>query len=175
MKETSNSPLPRDNVKTVEQAIEKIRFEKTEILYVFKNDKQILRFQGTHNQINIPTDYLFHLNGSIVIHNHPANTSFSFEDVEMAIFHRISKLIVSTPDFIYEIKNNGRPLPIDFGDSNTLKIFHSCEKIARSELEKLLSQNQISNTEVELKLFHYIWILFFATFDIQYGQKRHPN
>lgn len=33
-------PSPRDNANTIEKVIYKIRFEKVEHLYIFKNNKQ---------------------------------------------------------------------------------------------------------------------------------------
>ncbi len=168
-------PLPRDEVKSIQQAIQKIRFEKQENLYIFKNGKQILRFKGDKNQVNIPVEYLFQLSDSEVVHNHPSNTSFSFEDIEMAIFHNISKLTASTPDFIFEVYRPGDTWGFSLEDDNIAKLFNVCQAFARAELEKLRAQNQITRTELELKFFHYIWVLFFNSFDIQYVQTKHPK
>ena len=82
MQEKFHYPLPRDGVKSIQQAIRKVRFEKNEHLYVFKNGSQILRFAGHQNQINIPPEYLFQLKDTEVVHNHTSNSSFSFEDIK---------------------------------------------------------------------------------------------
>jgi len=175
MKERFHYPLPRDEVKSIRQAIQKIRFAKEEYLYVFKGGKQILRFIGDESQVNIPEQYLFQLPDTVVVHNHPNNVSFSFEDIDMALFHNISKLIVSTPDFIYEVHRSGKSWDINFEKTETLNFFYACQSIARAELEKLIAQNQMTPKELELKLFHYIWLFFFNKFSIQYVQKKHPK
>ncbi|EOZ98898.1 hypothetical protein A33Q_0881 [Indibacter alkaliphilus LW1] len=117
--------------------------------------------------------YLFQLADSVVVHNHPMNTSFSFEDIQMAVFHNISKLVVTTPDFIFEVQRPGLTWGFSFEDDQILNLFNVCQSHARTELEKLKAQNQITYTELELKFFHYIWVLFFNSFDINYVQKTH--
>ena len=175
MQEKFHYPLPRDGVKSIQQAIRKVRFEKNEHLYVFKNGSQILRFAGHQNQINIPPEYLFQLKDTEVVHNHTSNSSFSFEDINMATFHNIKKLYAVTPDFIYQVKRPGSEWEIDFNNDFYLNFFETCQSIARMELEKLLANHQIDQIEMEFKFFHYLWLLFFHSFDIHYAQKKHPK
>lgn len=167
-------PLPRDEVKSKLEAIKKIRYQKEEHLYVFKNGNLKLRFIGEINRVNIPLENLFQLTDSEVVHNHLGNISFSFEDIEMIIFHNIKQLTAVCPDIIYQVTRPDDGWRIDFHDKEILELFESCQAMARTELERLLSQNQISQAELEFKLFHYIWVLFFECFNINYVQKTHP-
>ena len=78
-------PSPRDDANTIDKVICKIRFEKVEHLYIFKNNKQFRRYIGSSNQVVLPEKYLFEIENNTIIHNHPSGSSFSVEDLKTII------------------------------------------------------------------------------------------
>ncbi|WP_200976488.1 hypothetical protein [Echinicola sp. 20G] len=166
-------PLPRDEVKSIQQAISKVRFKKTEHLYIFRKSKQIRRYKGEYNQIHIPDEYLFELKDSKVIHNHPNGSTFSFEDVKATVNFDIAELIVVTTQSIYTLIRPKNGWNINFEDGSTSDTLDTCEKQAREMVEKLTAQFQIRNEEKDPIILHYIWVLFFNICNIEYVKKEH--
>lgn len=171
MKEEYHHPLPRDDAKTPDQAIRKIRYADREHLYVFKNGKQIRRFVGERDRVTLPDQYLFELRDAIVVHNHPFGTSFSLEDIEMTIAHNIRKFIVVTEGFTYTVIRPHDGWPDTFDQEYIHNRFEICKSLAQEMSDKLISQNEISLYEKDATIIHYIWVLFFHNTNISYAKK----
>jgi hypothetical protein len=161
-------PSPKDDANTIEKAIYKIRYEKVEHLYIFKNNKQFRRFIGTTNQVSLPEKYLFEIENNVIIHNHPGGSSFSVEDLKTIIKYNAKTLLVATEAFLYSVERPLNGWKIDFDDPRTNKILNSCHTTASNALDKLISKNELAFFEKEKDLFHYIWLLFFSLYEIVY-------
>ncbi|KEO75929.1 hypothetical protein [Anditalea andensis] len=168
-------PLPRDEVKSVREAIQKIRYENIEHLYVFKNGKQFRRYIGEESYVNLPLEYLFELKDTDVVHNHPTGNTFSIDDVYSAVNYNLKGLIVVTTQFIYSIKRPETGWDINFEDEFIQYIMNSCEKNAREMVEKHVTQFQIIHEEKEILFLHFLWVFFFNMFNIEYAKKEHPK
>ncbi len=175
MKENLHFPLPRDEVKSVEEAIKKIRYAEIEYLYVFKNGKQFRRYKGEESFVNIPVQFLFELKDAIVVHNHPLGSTFSLADVETAIHQNLKELIVVTEQNIYTIKRPKHTWGIEFENTEISELLKSCENLSRSMVEKLIAQSEIKSEDREAIILHYIWVFFFNLFNIEYAKKEHPK
>ncbi|MGY6744347.1 MAG: hypothetical protein ACXIUQ_16525 [Cecembia sp.] len=175
MKKNLHFPLPRDEVKSVEEAIRKIRYLQTEHLYVFKNGKQIRRFAGETSYVNIPYQYLFELKDAVVIHNHPNDSTFSLEDVQTAVDQDIMKLYVATKTHYYTIKRPQRGWGFDFFDSEVQDQLKFCQVHARQLAEKHIAQFEIKNEDRDAIILHYIWVFFFDLLNIEYAKKEYTN
>mgnify|MGYP000495319693 CR=1 FL=1 len=83
--------IPKDSASTIEKAIHKIRYEKLEHLYVFRNGKQVQHYVGTFGNVNPdPANFICH-NQDTWVHNHPSgDPTPSSADIEM------TKLIAET-------------------------------------------------------------------------------
>lgn len=171
IKEEYHYPVPRDDVKSIQQAIQKIRFEKKEHLYVFKKGMQVRRFVGEKSYVNIPIEYLFELKDSTVVHNHPSNTTFSIDDVQSAVKYDVFQLYVVTNYFFYSIKRPEKGWGFDFEEKSTLQTLNSCEKNSRETIEKLSAQFHINHEEKEYLFLHYFWVFFFNMFNIEYERR----
>ncbi len=161
-------PSPRDNASTIDKAIQKIKAEKIEHLYIFKNNKQYRRFVGSSNQVSLAEKYLFEIENSIIVHNHPSGSSFSVEDIKTIVKYYAESLILVSGEFLYTIVRPLNGWNVDFDDIRTNKILNSCYSTASNMFDKLISKNEISNFEKEKDLFHYIWLLFFPLYEIVY-------
>jgi hypothetical protein len=171
MENEYHSPLPRDDAKTPDQAIRKIRYSNREHLYIFKGGKQIRRFLGETDRVTLPQRYLFEMKDAVILHNHPFGTSFSREDVEMVIAHNAKKLIVVTAEFSYTITRPSNGWPVELDEQWIRANFETCKHIAEEMANKLVSQHQIRWSEKDATIIHYIWVLFFYRTDIQYVKK----
>ena len=168
-------PLPRDEVKSIPQAIQKIRFEKFEHLYVFKNGRQFRRYIGEESYVNMQLEFLFELQDACVVHNHPSGTTFSFDDVISAVNYNLRELFVVTHQYIYSIKRPEKGWNINFTDESVQQDLDSCEKNAREIIEKNVAQFQIKHEEKDILFLHFIWVFFFNMFNIEYAKKEHPR
>lgn len=171
MEDKYHYPLPRDEVKSIREALQKIRFENVEYLYVFKNGKQIRKYMGEKSYVNIPLESLFELNDTSVVHNHPSGTPFSLDDIQSAVNYNLKELYVATKHFIYSIKRPAKGWEINFKDVSIQQDFDSCEKNAREMVEKYSAQFQIKNDEKEILFLHFVWVFFFNMFNIEYAKK----
>ncbi|MBK6263635.1 hypothetical protein JKA74_01205 [Marivirga sp. S37H4] len=139
-----------------------------------KDGRQIRKFVGESNFINIPPQYLFEFKDAQLIHNHPSNNTFSIEDIRMAIFHNVKEMYVITKDFSYSIKRPGI-WPIDIEDRTTNIVLSKSKSIANEVVDKMISQFEIGVNDKEAIIFHYIWIFFFDYYKIDYERKEHSK
>jgi hypothetical protein len=174
MKEKYHFPVPRDEVRSVIDAINKLRYQVKEHLYVMKDGRQIRKFIGEVNYINIPPQYLFELKDTQLIHNHPSNNTFSIEDIRMAIFHNVKEMYVVTKDFIYSVKRPDE-WPINMEDKVTNMVFNKSRSIANEVVDKMVSQFEIGVNDKEAVIFHYIWVFFFNYYKIDYERENHSK
>jgi len=161
-------PLPKDNANTVEKAIQKVKDDFLENLYVFRNGKQFLRFRGTENSVIPDEKYFIGVEDSIWVHNHPSGSSFSVEDIEMAIYSNISEFYIATENFKYVVKRPKGGWNLDFEKDEVNWLLNKCHSIAKQELDKLVVRNEISILERDKEIFHYIWSYFFQLNGIFY-------
>ncbi len=161
-------PLPRDDATTVKKAIQKIRFDNLENLYVFKKGTQIRRFRGTSNRVTPAVEYFFEMKNSTLVHNHTSGSSFSLEDIKNAVYHDISEFFLVTHNFLFYLKRPVDGWMIDFDSLDIQELWNSCKYIVGNELDKLVAKNELTLLERDKELFDYIWSLFFAYFEIEY-------
>lgn len=161
-------PLPKDDAKTIDQAIQKIRFDKIENLYIFKNGKQIRRFRGTKKNVTIAQEFLFELRNAVVVHNHPSGSSFSIEDVRTIVEFNSLKLILVTETATYTVERPVKEWNINFDDETTMHNLNVCYNLALDLIDKLIGKNELTLFEKDKEIFHYIWVIFFQFYEINY-------
>lgn len=163
-----HSPLPKDDAKTIDQAIQKIRFDKIENLYIFKNGKQVRRFRGTKNNVTIAPEFFFELRDAVVVHNHPSGSSFSIEDVRTIIEFDSLKLILVTETATYAVERPPKGWNMNFDDEPTMQNLNVCYNLALDLIDKLIGKNELTLFEKDKEIFHYIWVIFFQFYEINY-------
>jgi len=166
-------PLPRDQASSVEKAIQKIRTATIEHLYFFKNGKQVRRFEGEYNNVRISDKYLYEIKDSIIVHNHPQGSSFSIEDIVGLIKYDAAECFLVTERYIYQLTRPKAGWDIDVDNEEFIEKYNACKTIAEGELDKLISSNNLTQTEKEIEIIHYIWLLFFTQLNaISYVRKK---
>ncbi|UBM57206.1 hypothetical protein LAG90_10275 [Marinilongibacter aquaticus] len=167
-----HSPLPRDNATTVEKAINKIRLDTIENLYVFRNGKQVARYRGDSKNISPDPANFICQNNDTWVHNHPTGNSFSEADIENMVSHNVKEFYLATEYALYRVKRPGNTWPFDPRNSEVNDVLKSCEIIAEESFGKSIQQNELSRDEANALKMHYIWSLFFDFYGIQYTQKQ---
>jgi hypothetical protein len=163
-------PLPKDDAKTIDQAIQKIRFDDIENLYIFKNDKQIRRFRGTGTDVSPESFYLLEMKDSIVVHNHPQGTSLSLEDLEAIVKFDAKELIIVTKAYLFIVTRPFRGWNIVF-DGSFQERYSISSSMAESLLDKEIAKNEITLFDKEIEKIHYIWAYLFQFYDVKYKKK----
>ena len=165
-------PCPRDDVRSPEAAIQKIRRASLENLYIFKNGKQTRRFIGETNRITIQNNYLLEMKDAIIVHNHPNGAPFSREDVQAICSSNARELILVTHDFVYNIVRPESGWNIDFSDEITQQRWEESNALAEDAAMKAISRNEISVHEKDVEIIHYIWASFFLLNGVRYVRKK---
>jgi hypothetical protein len=137
---TFHQPLPRDNATTIEKAIENIRFDTVENLYIFKNGQQVRRFKGTVNRVTPPVEYFFEMKDSTLVHNHTSGSSFSLEDVKNAVYHDVAKFYLVTHSFSFHLIRPADGWNIDFDPEQTQNLWNSCKILLKMNLINLFQK-----------------------------------
>ncbi len=163
-----HTPLPKDNANTIQKAIQKIRNDNLENLYVFKKGEQLRRFKGSTNKISIQNNYLFEFENNTLVHNHPSGSSFSTEDVQTIIKFNVKEAFVVTKDYLFHLSRPGSNWPIKFDEPITSERLTAAVHIAEETLNRLVSKNDLSRIEKDKEFFHYIWEIFFQFYEIKY-------
>jgi len=175
-KANCHPPRPKDNVDSPQAAIKKLIHEQIEHIYVFKRAKQIMRFEGDRDKIIIDSRYLIRMRDSIVVHNHPRGASFSIEDIQNFITYNVKECILVTENHIHHLYRPGDDWNINVESDYFLTQLEACRSIAENELEKLISQHEITRHEKEVEIIHYIWLYFFRELNgIKYVRKKAPQ
>lgn len=169
---TIHNQLPRDWVRTPEEAIQRIRYEVLEHLYIFKGNRQIRRFIGETNRITIEEIHLKEMKDAIVVHNHPQGSSFSIEDIEAISYYDAKELIVVTQDFTHHIVRPRNGWEIDFSTEPTKQQYEASKALAEDSAMKSIAKNEMSLHEKEVEIIHYIWASFFLLNDVKYVRKK---
>ena len=165
-------PLPKDDVKTIDQAIQKIRFDTIENLYIFKNGKQIRRFKGTSSDVSPESFYLLEMKDSVVVHNHPQGTSLSLQDLEAVVKFNAKELIIVTQAYLFIVTRPFGGWNIIF-DSSFEERYLISSNLAESLLDKEIAKNEITLFDKEIEKIHYIWAYLFPFYDVKYKKKAH--
>lgn len=166
-----HTPLPRDNANTPHKAILKIRNDSVENFYVFRKNKQIQRYRGTKNSVNPDPTYFITNPHDTWVHNHPGGSSFSIDDIQMAVFHNVKIFILSTPNYIYFLERIGDIWPFNPEEPSVNDYLLTCQERTKEFLDKLIQKNEIKFFEKDEVFFHYIWQSFFQKYEANYIQK----
>lgn len=164
-------PLPKDDAITVDKAIQKIRHDSIENLYVFKNGKQKRRFRGEINSVSVSNKFAFELKDATLVHNHPSGSSFSPQDVQIMIQFDSKEMYLVTPNHLFYLKRPPDGWGINFSDEFLSSQLEAFQSLALSMIENAIVKNQISIYEKDIEFFHYLWTIFFNVYEISY-QKR---
>ncbi len=168
-----HQPAPRDWVKTLEDGIKKLRYETLEHIYIINpvKKKQIRKFIGTKNCVNIDDKYAFEMKNRMVIHNHPNGCSFSIDDIQNIIWFDAFIFHVITEDSIYTVKRpeSGWKISVDFKKEPR---YQAATQLTRETLGKMVQKNEISSYYAEMVEFDYIWSIFFHLENIEYVRKK---
>lgn len=168
-----HSPLPRDNVRTPQQAIEKLRDAEIEYVYAFKSGKQVLKVKGDEKKVSVENKHLFRMKDAIVVHNHPQGTSFSIDDIITIIRSDVKEGILVTRQFIYHVYRPSDRWDIDVDSEEFLKQLEVYSGIVDNELEKAVERKEIRREEKEIERIHYIWMFFFRELNgVRYVRKK---
>jgi hypothetical protein len=163
-------PLPKDDAKTIDQAIQKVRFDKIENLYIFKNGKQIRRFRGTNSDVSPESFYLLEMKDAVIVHNHPQGASLSLSDLEAIIKFDAKELIIVTQAYLFIVSRPLRGWNIIF--DNSFEERHSvCSMLVDGLLDKEIAKNEITLFDKEIEKIHYIWAYLFPLYDVKYNKK----
>lgn len=173
MNENIHSKLPKDNAKTPEDAIKKIRFDSKENIYMFKNDKQILRYRGEVNQIIILNSDLSNIHDSILVHNHPQGTPFSTSDIENVFQYNIREFILATHEYIYTIKRPQNGWNMIWNSDIVQERLEESKTLAEHLIFKMISQNEIPYYNADIEIIHYLWSSFFRMSNVQYTRTKY--
>lgn len=168
--ENFHEPQPPDSINTIEKAIQKLRYEKIEHLYIFKNGKQKRHFIGTEKEVIVESKYLIDVKDAVIVHNHPQGTSFSPEDFAALVNYDGEKLILVTLKYTYTVTRN-RKWNIIL-DEQFDEIFNACSILAENLIDKEIAKNATNNFEKELEKMHYIWITIFDYYGISYKKNK---
>ncbi len=83
--------------------VEAIRHEQVEVLGAFRDGKQIhVPHQGARNGVPLLDDFAY--DGATVVHNHPDDKVPSSEDLITARKRRVLRLIVATPNRVFQVE-----------------------------------------------------------------------
>ncbi len=165
-------PLPIDEAKTIEQAIQKTRYDSMENLYVFKNGKQKRRFKGDINSVSLSNQYAFELKDSTLVHNHPSGSSFSIQDIQIVIQFNVKEIYLVTSKYLYYVRRPLSGWKINFNDKAIEDQLNAFQGLALQLIENEIVKNQISVYEKDIEFFHYLWIIFFNVYEIDYQKRK---
>lgn len=172
MESEYHDPLPPDDAKTPEQAARKIRLADREHLYIFRRGKQIRRFIGESNRVTPRPEYLFEMKDSVIVHNHPKGYSFSKEDIEAVVRFNARELILATPNFIYMVARPKQGWSIDFDQELTERQYQTSYRFAVDTVNKQISANEVSFSDKDALIIHYLWVAFFDMNGIHYARQK---
>ncbi|MCU0353495.1 MAG: hypothetical protein MUD08_07130 [Cytophagales bacterium] len=160
-------PLKSDG-KSLAEAIESVRSDTIENLYVFKNGRQIMRFRGEENYVNPTESSLMRLKDAEIVHNHPFGSSFSLSDIKAIVRYDASRMILATAVFTYTVTRpmSGWKLEIELIE----RLYKRLEPSADHLLDQMIRAGVKTPDEKHLLYNHYIWQEIFSTFDIPYAK-----
>lgn len=165
-------PLPKDDAITVEKAIQKIRYDSTENLYIFKNGKQKRRFRGDINSVSLSNQFAFELKNATLVHNHPSGSSFSPQDIQIVVQFDAKEIYLITPNHLFSLKRPTSGWGIDFSDEFLEEQMETFQTLALQFIENEIVKNQMSVYEKDIEFFHYLWVIFFNVYEISYQKRK---
>jgi len=81
------------------------RNDKWETAIIVKNGKYAFEVKGDESAVRLTKNQLRQTRGSVVVHNHPTNGSFSQEDIDMAFAQDLEEIRVITPGgYVYRFR-----------------------------------------------------------------------
>jgi len=165
------NPLPAD-VKTPNEALQKIRVAQEEYLYVFGKGRP-KKFQGTYNQVHVDPKWALDFENAKICHNHPNGTSFSIEDIIGLIKFNVKECHLATANYTYFVYRPGSKWGIDIENKMFENQINICLEYAETTLDRLVVQREITLYEKEVEKFHYLWLFFFTQLNnVKYGRKK---
>lgn len=140
-----------------------------EYMYVFDaKGNQLLKLEGDYQTVSIPNIYTQHLKNATVTHNHPQGSSFSMQDVQMAVKYDLAELRVVTNVCVYSLQRKLSGWDLNFEDENTLSWLEECKTLAYDRLGKEIRQNITTLYEANKFFDSFVWSIFFFNFGYLY-------
>lgn len=151
--------------------IEKLRLESIEHLFVLSNEWNVIHHElGDVSNVEISTKILEANSNCILFHNHPKGTSFSLSDIQNIIEHNYERMILVTPDYIYQVIRPSKNWNINIYElENELKL---ADLWANDQIEKLIKDGLITESDAHIEKSHYIWRIIFQLYDVNYSKKK---
>ena len=147
--------------KDIDEIIKKTNFEVEGAIYYKKNGDRVF-VKGGKNYIDVPFANFI----DKFIHSHPTGTSFSAEDVIMAIENKIIHIIAFNDEYFYSLKF--KDFNVDF-DEEFIKSFEKYDKI----LTDKVIRGEITQTQKDFSINHKVWKdLFYKIKGVKYDYYR---
>ncbi len=131
--------------KDLDEIIKKTKF-KVEAAVYYKNNNERVFIRGEKNYIDVP----FNKHIKKFIHSHPKGTSFSAEDIEMAIENKMIQIVAFNDEYVYSLKFEN--FEFDF-DKEFIISFEKYDKIL---IDKVL-RGEINQSQKDFSINHKVW------------------
>jgi len=167
---TMKISLPRkpDLIKT-HMIVEKLRNERNvEHLYLVKQNVAYLWFEGYKNYVFPQPEQLIKMQDAIVLHNHIAGTSFSYEDIDAITKYNAKELMVICKSRTYSVKRSSQNWPFSFNNDGDIEQYRAAFREANNYIDSLVEEGKMEESERNDFINHITWKLFFPRFDIEY-------
>jgi hypothetical protein len=162
-------PLPEPVQRALAAAEPTLRNGTVERLIAYDHaGNEVLRLDGTVDEVKIPRAAYGMLRNSIVTHNHPGGRSFSEDDIITAIQLDVFELRAVSRDFTFRLRRPGRgwgPWAID-----ELQVAY--DEVSRS-IDQLVASGTITQEVADRSAHHELAKRFAARTGAQY--RRHQE
>lgn len=157
--------------KAVIEQEDKIRYDQLETGILFDDDGSILIIQqGKSDEVSFSYQELSLFKQRTFTHNHPMGTSFSLQDIIMAIDWKLAEIRVVTPLFRYSLKPKyGK----DWCNKSTVKhYFELLEQQADNVISDYIRMDIINPFHANDEKHHYIISQLSSILDLDYRREK---
>ena len=153
----SRAPASDPREATLASVEDRIRDNPTETAVVVGRDGRVLldKTEGSATAVHFSRDELSLFRGSTMTHNHPASTSFSRDDVSLAIEEGIEEMRVTSRLYDYSMR---LPKGADLGDLREAA-FLADQEVA-SEFWAAIRAGTMSKDAANAAHWHEVWTRF---------------
>ena len=156
-----------------EAVINFLRNEKIEHLFICEDDEVVFHAKGDLDVVTVFDDELLKATNNEFIHNHPGDFPFSISDVVNTVKFNAKGMTLVTSRYFYVIQRSLGGWNIDI--EHLEKDFMLYDDWANDEIDKLVLKNLMNAEYAHQEKNHYIWLLIFDKYGINYFRKSSPN
>jgi hypothetical protein len=134
-----------------------IRSSDYETAYLYdKNGKLIAQQSGNKDTVNLSPAMLNQMRGSILTHNHPGGSSFSRQDIAVAVNHGLAEVRAVTSERTYSmVMDNDKWNAQTWDRLNSIIKEHYAKKYNKYNI--LVNNGTITETQLQKQFFHEVW------------------